>query len=72
MAGTTTTKIFQVEKEKKKVEEKRHHDKYPPSSFPAFSECPCYKPSHGEVSEAARRGTELHDQLEELLNTHEV
>ena len=74
MAPTTSTSIYQKAKEKEapKQEEKRHHDRYPPSSFPAFSECPCYRPSHGEVSEAANRGTILHDQLQEILDSHDV
>ena len=35
--------------------------------MPALGKCPCYLPSSGPVGAAAKRGTKLHEELEEIL-----
>lgn len=47
-------------------ENREHHAEMPPSALPALDKCPCYLPS-GTVGAAAKRGTKLHEQLEEIL-----
>lgn len=72
--GVTNSEIMANAKPtEKKTKETRHHEKLSPSSFPAFDKCPCYKSSSSDgKSEALIKGTELHRQLQELLDSHEV
>jgi|TARA_R100000482_G_C5055617_1_gene114705 hypothetical protein len=51
--------------------ERAHHPDFPPSSLPAFAKCPCYK-SSDTVGQAAIRGTQLHEKLEEILCSTEL
>ena len=50
----------------KESEERKHHATLSPSAFPAFDKCPCFKSSPNS-GPAAKRGTELHDQFEEVI-----
>ena len=67
MSGIMTSDGYMKPADKPKPKKMEHHDKYPPSSFPALQACPCYKPS-GEGSPAANRGTKLHEELAEYMN----
>ena len=70
--GIMTTEIFDDKPEKKTKAETRHHPDLSPSSFPAFQVCPCYKSGSGGNTEALNKGNKLHDQLHEILTSHEV
>ena len=70
--GIMTSEIFDDKPEKKPKVETRHHPDFSPSSFPAFQVCPCYKSSSGGNSEALDKGNRLHEQLHEILTSHEV
>ena len=48
-------------------ESREHHKEMPPSALPALEKCPCYLPSSGPAGAAAKRGTKLHEELEEIL-----
>lgn len=47
-----------------------HHPTLPPSSFPMFAKCPCYK--SGETGEAAESGSRQHALLAMMLDDHQV
>jgi hypothetical protein len=49
-----------------KHNERGHHDTLPPSSFPAFEQCPCYRPEQN-AGRAAQLGTKLHEQFEKEI-----
>lgn len=74
--GITKSDLFDGFEDKPELPTKkvktRHHPDLSPSSFPAFQTCPCYKSSSGGNSAALDRGNKLHDQLHELLTSHEV
>jgi hypothetical protein len=64
--GITTSDAFF---DPKPAEEVKHHPTHPPSSFPAMKACPRYGPDN-KGSDAASRGTELHEQLAQVLEKH--
>lgn len=52
-------------------ESRAHHEDLPPSALPILAKCPCYK-STSAVGAAAKRGTKLHEELEEILTDPEL
>ena len=47
-----------------------HHPDYPPSALPALTKCPCYKSK--PAGAAAKRGTKLHEMLEEIITNNDL
>jgi len=69
---TTSSLYGDEEKPKKENAPNRHHPTLPPSSFPAMNTCPCYIPKKDASGAALERGNKLHQQLSEILTSHEV
>ena len=68
--GITKSEIYKTEdNQEKPKQEMEHHDKYPPSSFPALKECPCFLNS-GTGSKEASRGHKIHEQMSKILENH--
>ncbi len=72
--GIITTENLHGNNEKPKKENAptRHHPELSPSSFPSMATCPCYVSKKDASGAALERGNKLHQQLSEILTSHEV